>query len=266
MLLVCACLAVLQVGCDLGKGTTHAERSAGPVGAPARRVTEAQSRGVSVQVAPSEDWGVPELLARELAEPEVETSRDLSGAGEEALPRTPLDPEAAARHLARAWKNAAGRPLGEEGLAVLWSHWALETARGERMVGYNFGGLKGHSPAGESVRLWTRERHDDELALVRRRFRAYTSPEDGARDYVELLRERYPRARRAVERGSVVDFVLGLAERGYFTDDPDRYLRAMRSLGREFLEHRARERRMPDRRASEATVRRSRDPGAASGT
>ena len=148
--------------------------------------------------------------------------------------RTPLTREVAAEHLAAAWQTVVGAPITPQTLAVLCGHWALETGRGERMVGYNFGGLKGRGPDGSSHRLWTRESGPEGTERVLRHFRAYENAEEGALDYVRLLKDRYPRAARAAERGSVIDFADALAERGYFTDDPETYRRALVSLWREF--------------------------------
>jgi hypothetical protein len=150
--------------------------------------------------------------------------------------RTPMEEDEAAIYLAAAWRSIFQMPIDGATLAILWSHWALETGRGQRMVRYNFAGLKGTAPAGGSVQLWTQEKEDEAAARVRRRFRAYSSPEEGARDYILLLKSRYPRALRAANRGSPIDFVRALEEGNYFTEDPERYLRAVISLWREFLE------------------------------
>lgn len=150
--------------------------------------------------------------------------------------RTPMEEEEAALYLAAAWRSIFQMPIDDATLAILWSHWALETGRGQRMVKYNFAGLKGTAPAGGSVQLWTQEKEDEAAARVRRRFRAYSSPEEGARDYILLLKSRYPRALRAANRGSPIDFVRALEDGNYFTEDPDLYLRAVISLWREFLQ------------------------------
>jgi hypothetical protein len=169
----------------------------------------------------------------------TERAREAATFDDEPEPslRTALAPETAERVLAQAWSEETGTVLDPAGLAILWAHWALETGRGARMVGHNFAGLKGAGPTGGTVPLWTRERRENETVRVRRHFRAYLSPEDGARDYVALLRTRYPEAFRAAIRGHVNDFVTGLWNGGYFTDDPSVYLRAMRSLWSEFLEN-----------------------------
>jgi len=146
---------------------------------------------------------------------------------------TPLDDQAAATHLAEAYVWLTGGEPSDRGLAILWAHWAHETARGQRMQGHNFAGLKGSGPDGDSIMIWTREATSSDERLVQRTFRAYSDEASGARDYLSLLRERYPQALRAVRRGDVTGFVSALAQNGYFTDDPALYLRAITRLAAE---------------------------------
>jgi hypothetical protein len=115
-------------------------------------------------------------------------------------------------------------------LSILVAHWAHETGRGASMLNYNFGGLKGTSPSGTSVACSTREGHGADAVRVIDRFRAYGSPEEGARDYVSLLARRYPDAVRAAESGDAKGFVTALKARGYFTDDEAAYSRSVQSL------------------------------------
>jgi flagellum-specific peptidoglycan hydrolase FlgJ len=98
------------------------------------------------------------------------------------------------------------------------------------MYGFNFGGLKGRGPEGAGFLTWTREAAGDTRTLVQRTFRAYPSAEAGARDYLELLLERFPSALRAARRGDVARFVEVLSNRGYFTDDEQAYQKAIASL------------------------------------
>jgi flagellum-specific peptidoglycan hydrolase FlgJ len=85
------------------------------------------------------------------------------------------------------------------------------------------------------LELWTRERVENEYVPVRESFRAYSSRALGARDYVQLLKRRYPKAFLAVRHGEVREFVDALRLGGYFTDDAGLYARAMQSLWFEYL-------------------------------
>jgi hypothetical protein len=148
---------------------------------------------------------------------------------------TPLSEEAAALHLAEAWRVVTGASASRETLSVLWAQWALETARGLAMYDYNFAGIKGRSPRGESSVRWTWERTTAGAERVRQRFRAYETPEEGAHDYVLVLRERFSEAFAAAETGDAAAFARALARAGYHSKAQAEYERAVRLLAREFL-------------------------------
>jgi hypothetical protein len=144
--------------------------------------------------------------------------------------RTRLSGEEAARALSSAWEQVRGEPPSAETLSVLVGQWAHETGRGASMVNYNFGGLKGTGPSGLSTACSTREGWGDSEVRVVDRFRAYSSPEEGARDYVSLLARRYPDAVQAAEQGDARGFVHALKARGYFTDNEASYSKSVQSL------------------------------------
>lgn len=148
---------------------------------------------------------------------------------------TPMAPEAAADHLAEAWKAVTGETANDRTLAVLWAQWALETGRGTAMLDNNFAGLKGRGPRGDSAVRWTWERSSGGVERLRRRFRAYGSPLEGARDYVVVLRDRFSEAFAAARAGDASNFARALARAGYHTADASEYERALRLLCREHL-------------------------------
>jgi len=166
------------------------------------------------------------------AELGTEVDAVVETAGVASLANTPMSEGDAALHLARAWHAVFGVRPSEQTLSVLWAQWAHETARGQRMHAYNFAGIKGRGPTGASVVVWTRE-GSAPADLVKRTFRAYRTPGEGARDYVRLLASRYPQARRAAREGNVFGFVSALDTGGYFTGDTRAYLRAVSSLSSE---------------------------------
>jgi flagellum-specific peptidoglycan hydrolase FlgJ len=214
---------------------TAAWKSPGPnlgMTGPTNRTPLAQkleaSPGVAV-AAPAPEAPPSEPAATERKEAEA-TPPDVSG--EPLATATPMAETDAARYLARAWHGAHGSPAPSGTLAILWAQWAHETARGRRMLAHNFAGLKGRGPDGDSLVAWTRE-DPQSTERVRRTFRAYRSPDAGARDYIDLLRTRYPRALRAARKGDLESFVTALGSGGYFTEDPTAYLRAISSLALE---------------------------------
>jgi flagellum-specific peptidoglycan hydrolase FlgJ len=117
------------------------------------------------------------------------------------------------------------------------------------MCSFNFAGIKGSGPSGDSFVAWTREVTANPEQRTRETFRAYPSAESGAYDYVRLLSSRYPVAFRAAARGDVVRFVRALDLGGYFTDSDRAYSRALASLARECRE------RSVARRALEVVAR-----------
>jgi len=151
-----------------------------------------------------------------------------------AVPATPLEEEQAARYLARAMQHVVGDRASETGLSVLWAHWAHETGRGKRMMGTNFAGLKGDGTQGGG-QLWTRDKNGPHKKLVRRTFRVYESPEQGALDYVTLLLTRYRGTLSAAREGRTADFVHLLRARAYYTDEKGLDERAISRLARECL-------------------------------
>jgi hypothetical protein len=102
------------------------------------------------------------------------------------------------------------------------------------MFNYNFGGIKGVGPSGMTVAQRTREGYGSNERRITDQFRAYASADEGAKDYVQLLRGRYGEAVSAAQRGDASGFVRALKHRGYFTGDPAAYERNIVSLARQF--------------------------------
>jgi hypothetical protein len=150
--------------------------------------------------------------------PHGSSFRALTGA------RTPLDGNAASRHLAGAWQALFGEPIPESALHLLWAQWALETAHGRAMHGNNFAGIKARK--GGAV-LSTTEGFGPERVRVRARFRTYSTPDEGARDHVTVIARNYPLALEALRRGDGIGFVAELERGGFFTGNPAAYLRGV---------------------------------------
>jgi hypothetical protein len=129
--------------------------------------------------------------------------------------------------LSGAWTAVVGEPPSRDTAQLLTAHWALETDAGRAMPGHNFAGIKA-SPKAPGAVFDTVEGHGATRRQVRARFRVYDSPEAGARDYVSLLKTRYPAAIEAARVGNTTDFALALAAGGYFTADPQAYSSGLR--------------------------------------
>lgn len=148
--------------------------------------------------------------------------------------RTATKPENVRAAIAAAYRKQTGAEPTNSLLDVLTAHVSHETARGERMYNYNFGGIKGPAPDGAMTRYATREiGADDEERRIVDGFRAYRSLSDGAADYLATMRLRYPNAVAAAARGDVDGFAAALKQRGYFTAHLEDYSASLRALTRE---------------------------------
>ena len=153
-----------------------------------------------------------------------------SGSAFHALLQRPqrLSASEAQAHLAGAWTAVVGEPPSGDTALLLTAHWALETDAGRAMPGHNFAGIKA-SPAAPGAFFRTIEGYGAGQRELRARFRVYDSPEASARDYVHLLKTRYPRALEAARVGDITGFASALAAGGYFTADPSAYSLGLQS-------------------------------------
>jgi flagellar protein FlgJ len=146
------------------------------------------------------------------------------GAGPTQWP--PRDAEDFVRTI-RPAATAAARELGVDPDLII-AHAALETGWGRSVPtgadgrpSFNLFGIKAGSRWGGAVQASrTREFMDGRMQAVTDHFRAYDSPEQSIRDYVNLLKSS-PRYAAALNTGSDAEaFARGLARGGYATD-PD---------------------------------------------
>jgi flagellar protein FlgJ len=144
--------------------------------------------------------------------------------------RTRLSGEQAANAISQAWQERFGEAPSQGTLSILVAHWAHETGRGESMLNYNFGGIKGQSPGGSSAAYKTREGFGESEQRIVARFRAYESATEGARDYVDLLARRYGDAVDNAAREDAPGFVRALKAKGYFTGEEQAYVKSVSSL------------------------------------
>ncbi len=152
----------------------------------------------------------------------------------EVAPRlTPVSQGQLRDAIARAHKKLTGRAPSPRTLDVLTAHASLETASGARMYNFNFGGIKGHGPTGETARCKTREVIDGKEVTIRDGFRAYRTIDEGAADYMSLMRDRFPGAMEQASRGDVDGFARALKRSRYYTADEGAYAAGLRGLMKE---------------------------------
>ncbi len=142
--------------------------------------------------------------------------------------RTSTHPSDYREALGRAHKELTGREAPAAMLDVLTAHVSHETASGDKMYNYNFGGIKGTSPDGLTARYKTHEFFRGKKTRIVDGFRAYRTLDDGARDYLTFLQGRYGEAYAKAEAGDVNGFSHALKKRGYYTAPVDTYARAVR--------------------------------------
>jgi hypothetical protein len=132
--------------------------------------------------------------------------------------------------IGRAYASLNGRPASSSTLEILTAQACLETGSGESMYNYNFGGVKGAGPTGLTARCRTREVLGGKEVEIRDGFRAYRSLDEGAADYVALLRARFGAALEAAEGGDVRGFAHELKKSGYFTAREEDYAAGLLAL------------------------------------
>jgi flagellum-specific peptidoglycan hydrolase FlgJ len=139
--------------------------------------------------------------------------------------RTP----ASRAEIRSAIARAAGPSASGHLVDVLTAQACLETASGDRMYNYNFGGIKGRGTAGTAV-LRTTEVIGGNEQVVRDGFRAYRTLDEGAADFVKTVGTRFRGAIGAAEKGDVAGFAHALKQAGYYTASEDAYARGLERL------------------------------------
>ena len=147
--------------------------------------------------------------------------------------RTPLTAEQASTLIGDALEHVTGEKPKPETVAILTAQWAHETGHGASMFNYNFAGIKGTGPTGLSVAQRTREGWGTSERTITDNFRAYRTAEEGARDYVSLLKSRFPGALDAAQTGDPAATVHALKQAGYFTGDEGAYTRSVTQIARQ---------------------------------
>lgn len=153
-----------------------------------------------------------------------------SPAREVPAKKTVTAPSEVRAALSRAIESQTGERPTDDMLDVLTAHVSHETARGTAMLNYNFGGIKGKSPAGETARYMTHEVLNGERKAMSQGFRAYATLDDGASDYVAVMQARFPEALDQAKGGDPAGFAAALKKRGYYTASEESYTSAIKRL------------------------------------
>jgi flagellar protein FlgJ len=144
--------------------------------------------------------------------------------------RTPVSRADLRAAIARALEKVNGSKPSSNLVDVMTAQASLETASGDQMFNYNFGGIKGHSPTGETAVLKTHEVLDGKDVVIKDGFRAYRSLDDGAVDYVKTMKSRFGGAFAPAERGDAAGFAHALKSAGYYTAPEAAYAKGIERL------------------------------------
>lgn len=170
--------------------------------------------------------------------PVVAKGQLAASTGQQVVPaRTPLSGTQAADAIASAYTAVVGEPPSQGTLAILTSHWALETGQGKSMYNFNFAGIKGRGPEGMTAVMSTREGYGANTVRIQDGFRAYTSAQAGAKDYVALLQRKFGSALAAARAEQPERFAQELKAGGYYTGDPTAYAKGVTQLANRAMEY-----------------------------
>jgi len=146
--------------------------------------------------------------------------------------RTPVSPGDLRGAIDRAYQKVIGKAPSATLLDNLTAQASLETGRGAQMYNFNFGGIKGASPTGQTAQCLTHEvTSDGSQVTVRQGFRAYGSIDAGAEDYVRVLKKNFGAALGQAELADVGGFAHALKSAGYYTASESDYASALRGQG-----------------------------------
>ncbi|MBL8739589.1 MAG: hypothetical protein JNK04_00800 [Myxococcales bacterium] len=158
------------------------------------------------------------------------TRSETSGPRVVAPKKTPLSPSEIRDALSSAHTALKGKPIEPKLLDVLTAQVCTENGSGAAMHNYNFGGIKGTSPEGATAKLRTREVLGGKTVEITDGFRAYSTPLEGAKDYIQLLEKRFPRALEAAKTGDVGEYAARLKAGHYFTADAGEYAACLKGV------------------------------------
>jgi len=129
--------------------------------------------------------------------------------------------------IGRAYETVTGKAPTAAVLDTLTAQASLETGRGSQMYNWNFGGIKGVGPSGDTAACMTHEVIDSHDVTVRQGFRAYKSLDEGAVDYVRVLQHRFGGALAQAGSGNLDAFAHALKSAGYYTASEKDYAAAL---------------------------------------
>lgn len=152
---------------------------------------------------------------------------------------TPVTPAEVLEALGGAWSQAFGSTPHRTSLLVLLAQWGLETGRGRSMHCYNLGNVKSSQKSGDWCFFRCSEILKGKVVWLEPDdpgccFRAFTTLEAGALDYLKTLREHFGPVWSAVQAGDPAMFSHLLRVNHYYTADEGQYTKTLVALFNEF--------------------------------
>lgn len=147
-----------------------------------------------------------------------------------ATQHTPVTVAQMRAAIAKAYQTLNGHAPPPGTVDILTAQAALETGNGTKMNNFNFGGIKGHSPSGQTAHYMTREVLNGKSVHLQQGFRAYRSLDEGAIDFVSTLQSHFGGAMAQAQRGSIDGFAGALKSAGYYTASESEYASALHAL------------------------------------
>jgi peptidoglycan hydrolase-like protein with peptidoglycan-binding domain len=141
--------------------------------------------------------------------------------------------------LRAAWRRRFNSDPAHRSLLLLLAQWAFETDHGRSCWNYNIGNAKSRGKTG----LWTHYRCSEIIngkeewfdpPHPQTRFRAFESLEDGAADYLQMMRTVFDLAWPELIAGNAPAFVAQLRAEDYFTASLAKYTAGIVSLVKMF--------------------------------
>jgi hypothetical protein len=143
--------------------------------------------------------------------------------------RTPVSVGELQAAISRAYQRVTGRSPSPTLIRSLTAQASVETGRGQAMYNFNFGGIKGAGPGGQSASCLTHEVIAGQDVTVHQNFRAYASLDQGAEDYVKLIVGKFGAALQPAASGDLGAFAHALKQAGYYTASESDYTSALTS-------------------------------------
>lgn len=147
--------------------------------------------------------------------------------------RTPVPVSDLRAAISRAYTRVTGQAPPANVLQSLSAQATLETGGGSAMYNFNFGGVKGASPHGQSASCLTHEVVNGKDTTVRQNFRAYASLDEGAEDYVRVMVQKFGGALACAAAGNLDGFAHALKAAGYYTASETDYASALKACSGE---------------------------------